>query len=120
MKEEPVRDLLGYLLVSHGRLTRDDLTGISTEDKLDGFTFDSALEPPVQRFVVGDADYGYALCHPRFQVYLGERRIKEPDQKPYRDRLVAWCARWRTSGSRYALTHYVQHLAEEIMALRGN
>lgn len=119
VKEEPVRDLLGYLLVSHGRLTRDELTSISTEDKLDGFTFDSALEPPIQRFVVGDADYGYALCHPRFQAYLGERRIKEPDQKPYRDRLVAWCAGWRTSRSRYALTHYAQHLAEEITVSAG-
>ncbi len=119
VKEGPVKDLLGYLLVSHGRLTRDDLTGISKKDKLDGYTFDSALEPPVQRFVVGDADYGYALCHPRFQVYIGKERIKEPDQKRYRKRLVAWCARWRTSGSRYALTHYVQHLAEKIMASAG-
>jgi hypothetical protein len=114
VKEEPVRDLLGYLLVSRGRLTRDELTGISAEDKLDGFTFDSALEAPIQRFVVGDAEYGYALSHPRFQAYLGERRIKEPDQKPYRDRLLAWCAQWKTNRSRYALTHYIQHLAEAI------
>jgi len=119
VKEEPVRDLLGYLLVSRGRLTRDELTGISAEDKLDGFTFDSALEPPIQRFVVGDAEYGYALCHPRFQAYLGERRIKEPDQKPYRDRLLAWCARWRTNRSRYALTHYIQHLAEATTTAAG-
>jgi NACHT domain len=119
VKEEPVKDLLGYLLVSRGRLTRDELTGVSTEDKLDGFTVDSALEPPVQRFVVGDAEYGYALCHPRFQAYLGERRIKEPDQKPYRDRLVAWCARWRTNRSRYALTYYIRHLAEATTAAAG-
>ena len=100
-------------------MTRDELTAISAEDRLDGFTFDSALEPPIQRFVVGDAEYGYALCHPRFQAYLGEQRIKEPDRKPYRERLLAWCARWRTSRSRYALTHYVQHLAEATTTAAG-
>jgi Trypsin-like peptidase domain/NACHT domain len=119
VKEEPVRDLLGYLLVSRGRLTRDELTGISADDKLDGFTFDSALDSPLQRFVVGDAEDGYALSHPRFQAYLSERRIKAPDQKPYRDRLLAWCAHWRINGSRYALVHYVQHLAEAITTAAG-
>jgi hypothetical protein len=119
VKEEPVRDLLGYLLVSRGRLNRDELTGISADDKLDGFTFDSALASPLQRFVVGDAEYGYALSHPRFQAYLSDRRIKAPDQKPYRDRLLAWCARWRTNGSRYALVHYVQHLAEASTTATG-
>src|SRR5262249_4153639 len=35
------------------------------------------------------------------------------------DRLLAWCARWRTNRSRYALTHYIQHLAEAATTAAG-
>jgi hypothetical protein len=109
--EKRVKDLLGYLLVSRGLLNRDELTGISGDDDLDGFSFESALKP-VRRFIVGDKEAGYALSHPRFQAYLGDTQVKEPDQKPYRKRLLAFCADWKTNKSRYALTYYIRHLAE--------
>jgi hypothetical protein len=116
--EQRVKDLLGYLLVSRGPLNRDELTGISGDDDLDGFSFESALEP-VRRFVIGDAEAGYALSHPRFQAYLGDTRVKETDRKPYREQLLAFCADWRTNQSRYALTYYIRHLAEATQVAAG-
>jgi hypothetical protein len=109
--EQPVRELLGYLLVAHGRMSRDDLTNISAEDALDGFVFERTLEE-VRRFVVGNDDEGYALCHPRFQDYVSSNRIKASDQKPYRDRVLNYCAAWEEHRSPYALNHFAEHLRE--------
>ena len=110
--EKSVRDLLGYLLVSRGGLARDELTTLSDDDAIDGFTVDAAIDR-LDRYVIGDAS-GYALCHPRFKDYLAAERIKQPDQRPYRERLLTWCAGWEQHRSRYALTHYAGHLREAI------
>jgi hypothetical protein len=117
--KQSVRDLLGYLLVSKGPLARADLTGISDADDLDGWTFETALEP-VRRFVIGDAGTGYSLCHHRFQTYLGTTRLQEQDQHPYRERLLRWADDWRTHRGRYALTYYVSHLADAARAAAGD
>jgi Trypsin-like peptidase domain/AAA ATPase domain len=117
--ERRVRDLLGYLLVSKGPLARAELTGISDADDLDGWTFETALEP-VRRFVIGDAVSGYSLCHHRFQTYLSTTRLQEQDQQPYRERLLRWADDWRTHRGRYALTYYVSHLADAARAAAGD
>lgn len=117
--EARVRDLLGYLLVSKGPLARADLTGISDVDDLDGWTFETALEP-VRRFVIGDAVSGYSLCHHRFQTYLSTTRLQEQDQQPYRARLLRWAEDWRTHRSRYALAHFVTHLVDAARAAPGD
>src|SRR5271165_470646 len=109
--EASVRDLLGYLLVCKGPLSRDDLINISETDALDDWTFEQTLER-VRRFVLGSPDGGYALCHPRFHDYIANERIKEKAQEPYRERLLGYCSRWREHKSKYALAHYPMHLVE--------
>jgi AAA ATPase domain/Trypsin-like peptidase domain len=113
-KDKPVRDLLGYLLAARGLLLRDELVSISDEDDLDGWTFDSALAP-VRRFIVGSAAEGYALAHARFGEYLSAGPLKT-EVRTYRKRLLAWCERWHLleEPSRYALRHYLSHLADAI------
>ena len=62
--------------------------------------------------MAGDAEHGFRLAHPRFQSYLTDNRLKEPTQRPYREALIAYCARWREHESLYALRHYAEHLAD--------
>lgn len=109
--EQAVSDLLGYLLVAKGRLSRDDLINISDEDALSGMIFDVTLEQ-VQRYVVGDEEEGYTFCHRRFQDYVAQERIKEREQQPYRQRLLDYCAHWQEHKSNYALARYAEHLVE--------
>jgi WD40 repeat protein len=109
--EQVVRDLLGYLLVAKGRLTRDDLTAISKDDDLNGAVFERTVGQ-AQRFVLGNEADGYQFCHPRFRDYIAEERIKETEQRPYRQHLLSYCAGWAKLKSRYALTYYPQHLVE--------
>jgi len=111
VSETAVSDLLGYLLVARGRLSRDDLTDISQTDALSGAVFERTIKQ-LQRYVVGDEKDGYTFCHPRFRDYVAQERIKEPEQLPYRQRLLDYCARWREHKREYALANYVTHLAE--------
>lgn len=106
-----VQDLLGYLLVAHGGLTRRDLIGISAQDHLNGFNFDAVVQKVV-RFIVGTQELGYKLCHPRFRDHLTEGKIPREDQAPYREGLLSWCAKWETPNHRYALVHYASDLLE--------
>ena len=110
---EAVRDFLGYLVVSRGALTRSELAAVSPEDKLDSYSIDGVVKT-VRRFVVGSADGGFALCHPRLHEYIATKKIVPDDQRKYRDRLVAWCANWAVNKSRYAVSYYVGHLSERI------
>ena len=109
--EHTLRDLLGYLVVAKDRLTRKDLVRISDEDALDAWVFDHTIQE-VQRYVIGDDEKGYALCHRRFQDYVAQERITEHDQQPYRHRLLTYCGRWQEHESRYALRNCVTHLKE--------
>ncbi|HKA19925.1 MAG TPA: hypothetical protein VKN18_16670, partial [Blastocatellia bacterium] len=111
VSEAAVSDLLGYLLVAYGRLTRDDLTDISQEDVLSGAVFERTIEQ-VQRYVVGDEKYGYTFCHARFRDYIAQERIKEAEQLPYRKRLLEYCKRWAGRHSDYAMQYLVAHLAD--------
>jgi hypothetical protein len=109
--ETAVRDLIGYLLVAYGRLTRDDLTNISQEDALSGAVFERTIER-VQRYVVGDEKDGYTFCHSRFRDYVSQERIKEAEQLPYRERLLEYCKRWPEHFSDYAIQYLVAHLVD--------
>lgn len=119
--QQAVRDLLGYLVVAKGRLTREDLTEISDGDALDSWVVDGTIEQ-VQRYVVGDEETGYSLTHSRFREYLAQEKITRHDQQQYARRLLDYCARWKEHKSRYALTYYTAHLrdagqGDEILAL---
>ena len=121
---DAVRDLLGYLLVAKGPLSRDDLSDLSEEDALDDFSVDDALAL-VRRQTIGTPETGFALAHPRFQSYLAEKRLREKVQRDYRSRLLAYCGRWAEHPTGYALRYYAAHLAdagrsEELFALARN
>jgi tetratricopeptide (TPR) repeat protein len=108
---ESVKYLLGYLVVSKGGLTRADLADISSDDPLDSLVVDPAILR-LQRFVLGDEKLGYRLCHDRFKDWVTQNKIMPLDRSKYLGNLLAYCARWRPDGSRYALTHYARHLAD--------
>jgi hypothetical protein len=107
--EQAVRDLLGYLLVAKGPLTRHDLIDITDLDALDGWVFERTIQQ-VRRYVVGTEEEGYSLSHSRFQDYVMEEHIRERDQHSYRQRLIDYCSRWAEHQSKYALRHYATHL----------
>jgi hypothetical protein len=105
------RDVLGYLLVAKAPLSRSELSDLGDEDALDDWTVDDALAL-VRPHTIGDDEAGFSLAHPRFQSYLAEKRLREPEQRVFRDRLLAFCARWREHESPYALRHYAGHLVD--------
>jgi hypothetical protein len=116
--EKSVKQILGYLLVERGRLTRDDLVGLGPSEVLDWDSVDDALKL-VRRFVVGDAEHGYALSHWRFQDYLGRKKLPKASQAPYRDRLIKWCAAWQENKSIHALRFLPGYLLA-VLADAGN
>ena len=111
--EPAVRDLLGYLIVAKGRLSRTDLVGINKEDALSGLAFEGTLSR-VQRYVVGDRSSGYTLCQERFREYLEERVVDLEERKRYLGLLLDYCSRWKEdrNASAYVLRHYPGHLLE--------
>lgn len=109
--EKSVRDLLCYLVVANGALSRDELADIASDDDLDSFTVDDAITA-VRRYIVGNDATGYTLCHPRFRDYLVGGRVRPADQRRYLDHLVAWClGAWRGQDARYAVQHAIAHLS---------
>jgi hypothetical protein len=110
--DQAVRDLIGYILVAKGPLTRDELVNISSDDKLDDWVFDATVRT-VERHLLGDPRAGYTLAHQRFQDFVTTQKIKGPAQKPYRQCLLNYCRRWREHRSRYAFGHLAEHLADD-------
>jgi len=100
-------DLLGCLSAARGPLGRRDL--IEMFPRLNMIL--AALPAELRRFIVGDKDNGYALCHPRLADYV-QSTFARRELQAYRDTLVAYCAGWRDHRSPYALAHYAGHLAE--------
>jgi hypothetical protein len=115
-----LRDLLGYLLMAKGPISRAELAAIDDNDALDEFGADGA--PPLEdalertrRFLAGDDDRGLVLGHPRFAAYLRDTRFSAKLTDAYNARLRAYCARWRDVHllGPYAVTHYVEHLSDQ-------
>ena len=111
-REEGVRDVLGYLLVARGPLSRQELVDIDPDDTLDEWSVDKAIEA-IGRHVVGNPDTGYVIGHDRFRQYLIGDRIGATARQAALDRLLEHCRAWRTHGSRYALALLPEHLREE-------
>jgi hypothetical protein len=112
-----VADVLGYLAVATGRLTRAELADISDEDKLSGFTIDPAIEA-VERYLIGTGGAGYTMSHPRFTDYVVNNRLRPEDLRHYREALLKWCLSWQGKGwpagtPAYPLQHIVAHLIQD-------
>ena len=74
----------------------------------------------ISRYIIGDPEDGYTLCHDRFKKYLAEGNIKDLVVK-YNQRMLYYCARWKDHKSAYALKHFAAHLyeAEKWIELQG-
>jgi hypothetical protein len=120
--DAPTRDLFGTLTAALGPIGRGDLEAInpSLVDDWAGDYFDDVLRQ-VRRFVVGDAQRGYALAHPRLRQYL-RATIKIA---AYDARLLDYCRGWEQHRSAYALRYLARHLVDhqrfdELFALVGH
>jgi hypothetical protein len=111
-REKDVQQVLGSLAVVLGRLRSDDLVAIYPDL---AWALDGVLAE-VRRFVIGDYESGYALCHPRFADYV-RRRVGARVVQKYTDDLLSWCSHWREHLSTYALSYYARHLAQAGRAL---
>jgi hypothetical protein len=109
--KESVGDLLGYLVVALGALRRDELIDIAEGDALRSTTIGGAIAA-VKRYVIGNDEAGYTLCHPRFHEYLVSGHMRPNEQRPYRAALIKWCeSAWSDDESRYPAAHVIAHLA---------
>jgi hypothetical protein len=118
-KAEPaVRDLLGYLLVGRGALSREVLLDIDNTDQMDGLSIDDAIER-IRRYVVGDEVDGFRLGHPRLGPYLigeGERvpRIPPSELRGVSEALARWCEQsWSDPKKPYASKYVIGQLCEQ-------
>jgi hypothetical protein len=109
--EQPVQEMLAYLLAAKGPLTRQDLVEISPEDSVDDWTVDQAVAR-AERHIVGDRDSGYKIGHARFREYLVTTRLSAEVVDRAADQLLAFGARWPKEKSEYAFAHYAAHLRE--------
>jgi len=108
-----VADVLGFLLLAQGPLRSEEL-GELVETDGESWT-ESGVEDAIEivrRFLVGDEDDGWSLCHWRFQDYLMRKRFRKKARAPYLERLVAWCGEWDEHESPYAIRHAPEHLLE--------
>jgi hypothetical protein len=112
--EGAVRELVGYLTIAQGALTYKDLAEInpSPSAPLQGSGIGHAIEL-VARFLVGDEEDGYALCHPRFRDFVASR-YGSGELRNYRLKLQEYCARWAEHRSPYAIRFLSRHLLEEL------
>jgi len=107
LRGDDIRNSLGTLMVTLGPLPSADFFQLYPDLE---WNFEEVLAP-VRRFVIESSGPAYTLCHPRFQTYLTEVKLKGQVAK-YRAQLLAHCARWAAQQSKYALRFYAQHLAE--------
>jgi len=114
-------DLVGILVVARGRLRPQDLAMIShTLSK--GALIRKELDGKLRRYLAGDRNNGYAICHPRFGNYLERKIFIENEIQKYRTWLLDYCYKWQVHRSQYIFSHYAAHLLdagyrEELYAL---
>lgn len=102
-------DLLSILAVAKGRLSPVELAGLSP-NLAKGALLKKELSGKLRRYLIGDRQSGYALCHPRFGEYLNRDVFNKEEVQNYRAQLLSYCARWQEHKSEYALAHYAAHL----------
>jgi len=112
-RQQAMVDLAGTLAAALGPIGPADLEALNpslvSEIEQD---FVATVVQAVQRIVVQDSHGDYTLLHPRLRQYL-RQKLKTGR---YVQRLLRYCAQWRTHRSRYALRYYAAHLAEAASA----
>lgn len=92
LRETRVQTILNYLAGAFGPLSRDDLLELAnTEDDLNTWALEEALEP-LRRFITGDGvQQGYVYSHPRLGIYFLER-LSSSERKKIDQKILDWCA----------------------------
>lgn len=103
--------LLMVLIAALGRLKPREFMDISPTLRK-GMLLQRELSGKLRRYLVGNRETGYALCHPRFRTFLCDDPFIEAELDDCRRALLDYCKRWREHKSDYALNHLATHLAE--------
>jgi hypothetical protein len=59
-----------------------------------------------------EGEWGWTLYHDSFREFLRTSGSVQLTREETHNALLAWCARWQTHKSPYALRHYAEHLRE--------
>ncbi len=107
-------ELLGFFTAALGPLKIEDLMRLSP-DVLKGELIDRAISGSLLRYLNGDKDSGYSLCHPLFKDHL--RKTMFPvdnyvDKNAFKFKILKYCKNWHSQRSSYILAHYIAHLIE--------
>ena len=70
--ERPVKNLFSYLVLAKGRLSQQELADIAKDDDLDEWSVGATLEKS-NRWVIGNEQDGYRLCHQKFGDYIAQQ-----------------------------------------------
>ena len=104
------KNFFSYLVLAKGRLSQQELADIAKDDDLDEWSVGANLSRSPNRWVIGNEQDGYRLCHQKFGDYIAQQ-VKTGLEEPRRN-LLLYCKNWRQNGSKYALKHFVEHLLE--------
>jgi recombinational DNA repair protein (RecF pathway) len=66
----------------------------------------------LERRITPEGEWGWTLYHDSFREFLRTSERVQVTRQEMQYALLAWCARWQTHKSPYALRHYAEHLRE--------
>ncbi len=108
-----IDELLGILVVAHGRLRPEDIAEISLLLQK-GTLLNKELGGKLRRYLVGDKNTGYAITHPRFGSYIRDNIFLPAQITAFRQQILDFCAQWTNKPRLYALTYYATHLEDAV------
>lgn len=94
LHEKNVRLIFNLLCGAMGRLTKDDLMALDTENELNAYVIENAFDE-LNRFVIGipkerqEKDIGYVLTHPKLHEYFWDKLTGE-ERAELESRFVSW------------------------------
>ena len=109
---EAAFELLGILTIAKGPLLAQELVDISQELGKRAL-LNRLLDGKLRRYLIGNPQDGYALCHPRLGEYLkAKEKFSSRELQDFREKLLSYCERWQEHKSKYVLSFYPAHLFE--------
>jgi hypothetical protein len=108
-REQAVRTLFAVLSVAKGALRESELKAITD---LSAWDLEGLPHQATRWWHIGeqDGERAYGFTHTLLATEFAKALGKEAEAAE--QKLLAWCADWRTHNSAYALRHYAEHLRE--------
>ncbi|MFZ8845196.1 hypothetical protein [Thermoflexus sp.] len=108
-REQAVRTLFAVLSVAKGALRESELKAIAD---LSAWDLEGLPHQATRWWHIGeqDGERAYGFTHTLLATEFAKALGKEAEAAE--QKLLAWCADWRTHNSAYALRHYAEHLRE--------